>query len=298
MKKRTGIISVACALALMLSACGNGTSQNQEVSENSVETDDKNIADNAGEDTDMNIVITVGDQKVTAVMEDSETTRQFMDMLPMTVQMSRYADREYYAALETQLSENGEAIEDFSEGDITYFTSGGSLAIFFNKDSSSQSDLIRMGRITSGLDVLMDAGDTEEFLIERAASDTEESQTSESVADSSDEEQIMALYERMQQAMVDKDVDTLREIMGADTTVRHITGRTQTMDEWLSDIENEEMKYYSIDITEPQITVDGDNATMTCSNVIDARIYGSRGTWTLSGGGEFEKADGEWRMVH
>jgi len=114
----------------------------------------------------------------------------------------------------------------------------------------------------------------------------------------SDEEQILAVYERMQQAMVDKDTDTLREMMGADTTVRHITGRTQTMDEWLSDVENEEMKYYSIEVTEPEIVIDGDTATLTCANVIDARIYGSRGTWTLSGGAAFEKTDGEWVMAH
>lgn len=114
----------------------------------------------------------------------------------------------------------------------------------------------------------------------------------------SDEEQILAVYERMQQAMVDKDTDTLREMMGADTTVRHITGRTQTMDEWLSDVENEEMKYYSIEVTEPEIVIDGDTATLTCSNVIDARIYGSRGTWTLSGGAAFEKINGEWVMAY
>lgn len=114
----------------------------------------------------------------------------------------------------------------------------------------------------------------------------------------SDEEQILAVYERMQQAMVDKDTDTLREMMGADTTVRHISGRTQTMDEWLSDVENEEMKYYSIKVTDPKIIIDGNTATLTCSNVIDARIYGSRGTWTLSGGAAFEKIDGEWVMAH
>ncbi len=113
-----------------------------------------------------------------------------------------------------------------------------------------------------------------------------------------DEEMILAEYQRFQQAMVDKDTDTLREMMGADTVVRHITGRTQTMDEWLSDVENEEMKYYNIEIKNPVISIDGDTATLSCSNVIEARIYGSHGTWTLSGGADFEKVDGEWKMSH
>ena len=133
---------------------------------------------------------------------------------------------------------------------------------------------------------------------ETESTETEAEQSGGDEAMASDEEQILAVYERMQQAMVDKDIDTLREMMGADTTVRHITGRTQTMDEWLSDVENEEMKHYSIEVTDPEIVIDGNTATLTCSNVIDARIYGSRGTWTLSGGAAFEKVDGEWIMAH
>jgi hypothetical protein len=119
-----------------------------------------------------------------------------------------------------------------------------------------------------------------------------------STSSNTDEKQILAVYERMQQAMVDKDIDTLREMMGANTTVRHITGRTQTMDEWLSDVKNEKMKYYSIKVTKPKIVIKGDTATLTCSNVIDARIYGSRGTWTLSGGANFEKINSKWLMAH
>ena len=136
--------------------------------------------------------------------------------------------------------------------------------------------------------------------VESTVISTEDTSTSQndSVAGSSDEEQILAVYERMQQAMIDKDVDTLREIMGADTTVRHITGRTQTMDEWLADVSSGEMEYYSIDVTNPEIVINGDTAALTCSNVIEARIYGSHGTWTLSGGANFEKIDGKWAMAH
>ena len=112
-----------------------------------------------------------------------------------------------------------------------------------------------------------------------------------------DEEQILAVYRQMHQAMIDKDTEALREIMGADSTVTHISGRTQTMDEWLADIENEDMKYYNIEITDLDIQVDGDRATLRCSNVIEARIYGAHGTWTLPGSAEFEKVDGQWIRV-
>ena len=113
-----------------------------------------------------------------------------------------------------------------------------------------------------------------------------------------DKKKIIDIYKRLQQAMIDKDTDTLREMIGADTIVRHITGRTQTMDEWLLDIENEEMKYYSIELKDTKVVINGDKASLTCSNVIDTRIYRARGVWTLPGGAEFEKKDGEWVMVH
>ena len=106
------------------------------------------------------------------------------------------------------------------------------------------------------------------------------------------EEEILAVYQKMQDAMVNKDTEYLRSVMGSE--VRHITGRTQTIDEWLQDVEDENMKYYRIDVTDPVITVDGDTAVLSCTNVIEARIYGSYGTWSLPGGAHFEKIDGEW----
>lgn len=83
----------------------------------------------------------------------------------MTLSMSRYGDREYYAAIE-ELPENGEHIEDFENGDLTYYTTGRSLAIFFgNAENSNQDGLIRIGRITSDLNLFDAIGDTSEVTI-------------------------------------------------------------------------------------------------------------------------------------
>ena len=107
------------------------------------------INDNDKSNTE--IEMTFGNVVINAVMDNSETTSAFLESLPITLEMNRYADREYYAAI-PELPENGEAIPDFENGDITYYTSGRSLAIFFgNADKSSQGDLIRMGKITSDL---------------------------------------------------------------------------------------------------------------------------------------------------
>lgn len=80
------------------------------------------------------------------MMDNSETTKAFLELLTLTLSMNRYGDREYYAPV-SELPENGEDIPDFENGDITYFVSGKSLAIFFgNEGNSSQGGLIRMGK--------------------------------------------------------------------------------------------------------------------------------------------------------
>ncbi len=103
-----------------------------------------------------------------------------------------------------------------------------------------------------------------------------------------DQQQILTLYNTLQEAVVEKDLDTI---------VRHIDGHTQTMDEWLALVEDETRKHYSIDVTRPKISINKNHAKLECRSVIDARIYGSRGTWTLPGSANFEKTDGIWRMM-
>ena len=114
------------------------------------------------------IRMTAGDTAITATLDNSETTQAFLSTLPRTLTMNHYGGREYYGRMEA-LPENGEAIADFENGDVTFYPAGPSFAIFFaGADSSSQSGLIRMGRITSDLSAFDALGDTVEMLIEIA----------------------------------------------------------------------------------------------------------------------------------
>ena len=100
------------------------------------------------------ITMTVGDTVITAELSDSQTTRDFLALLPRTVTLSRYGDREYYGNPGGTLSTEGEVIPDFENGDVTFYPPSGNLAIFFgNEDTSNQSNLIRMGKITSDFSV-------------------------------------------------------------------------------------------------------------------------------------------------
>lgn len=96
------------------------------------------------------------------------------------------------------------------------------------------------------------------------------------------EQEIVAFLDRWQRAMTDKDVATLGSLMADDVVLVHITGQTQTKQEWLDEIAAETMRYYDIERENLTIEVDGDHAIARYVSVIDARIWGTRGTWRLN----------------
>ena len=98
-----------------------------------------------------------------------------------------------------------------------------------------------------------------------------------------DKEKLKEVYNMRLEAMVEQDVNTLSYLMDDDLILRHITGKTQTKKEWLDDVATGNMFYINIENTKIDINIDGDRATIDHTNIIEARIYGSHGTWTLSG---------------
>ena len=110
----------------------------------------------------------------------------------------------------------------------------------------------------------------------------------------SDEQALKEVYTRRLQAMVEQDTSTLASLMDDNLILRHITGATQTKQEWLDDIAAGNMYYININNTKLNVTINGNRAEIEHTNIIEARIYGSRGTWTLSGTSYYEKRDGKW----
>lgn len=96
------------------------------------------------------------------------------------------------------------------------------------------------------------------------------------------EQEIVDFLDRWQRAMTDKDVETLGSLMADDAVLVHITGQTQTKQEWLDEIAAETMRYYNIERENLTIEVDGDRAIARYISVIDARIWGAHGTWRLN----------------
>lgn len=114
-----------------------------------------------------------------------------------------------------------------------------------------------------------------------------------------DEEVITALYRQENQAMVNKDVVTLNQILDPTMTLCHMTGYVQPKMEWIDQIQNGEMIYYSsIEEHIKNVQVDGDRANLIGQNQVKASVWGSSAsTWPLQMKVKFAKKDGQWIII-
>lgn len=102
----------------------------------------------------MKIRITLEDTVITATLADSQTARDFMSLLPLTLTLEDYAGTEKISYLPQKLStEDAPAGSNPSVGDITYYAPWGNLAIFY-KDFGYASGLVILGKIDGGIEAL------------------------------------------------------------------------------------------------------------------------------------------------
>lgn len=114
------------------------------------------------------------------------------------------------------------------------------------------------------------------------------------------DEQLSVLYAQARycQAMTDADIDTMRELVSEDMTYTHMSGMTQTREEYFADIADGSLRYFTIGMDSPKVEVSGDTASVTYTSVLNANAYGARGTYRMKGTHHYEKRDGGWIAVN
>lgn len=113
-----------------------------------------------------------------------------------------------------------------------------------------------------------------------------------------DKEQIVNLYRQMYQTMIAKDIAALDTILADGSVLVHMTGTRQPKKQYLHEIENGTLNYYSVEDDEISITVDGMTAEMTGRSRVNAAVYGGgRHTWRLQMKSKLTKTDGRWQFV-
>lgn len=105
---------------------------------------------------------------------------------------------------------------------------------------------------------------------------------------------VLNRYKEMQQAMVDKDEDVLKEVIKDGTTFTHMSGKTQTKEEYIADIISKRLDYKSYTIEHPEVTIEGNKAILKARVSLTANAYGAYGTYPFNVTAYFEKINGKW----
>ena len=115
----------------------------------------------------MKIKVTVGQRALTATLLDSETSRAFVSMLPLVLNMKDYAGTEKVGDLPNKLpTTSAPAGYDPSIGDITYYAPWGNLAVFY-RDFGYAQGLVKLGRFDQEIDLLVEMKGEFEAIVER-----------------------------------------------------------------------------------------------------------------------------------
>jgi hypothetical protein len=102
----------------------------------------------------MRIRLRVEDTIITATLIDSETTRDFVSLLPLSLTLEDYAGTEKISNLPRRLSTEGAPSgSDPSVGDVAYYAPWGNLAVFY-RDFGYSNGLVILGRLDSGIEAL------------------------------------------------------------------------------------------------------------------------------------------------
>ena len=112
-----------------------------------------------------------------------------------------------------------------------------------------------------------------------------------------DQEEVLERFIEFQYAMIKKNFEKLNELLDDNYTLRHMSGKIQTKDEYIDEIMDGTLNYYKSIIHNPNIIIkEKDKAILKADVTLDAKVYGMKGTWTLHSEQTMEKINGKWYL--
>jgi hypothetical protein len=109
----------------------------------------------------------MGDQTVTATLNNSEAARDLVAMLPLSIHMRDHLRREKTGRIPGPLSEHTEGSRTYESGDLGYWRPGGDFVIFYRHDGLTipSPGIVLLGKVDSGAD-LFDVPGTVDVTVE------------------------------------------------------------------------------------------------------------------------------------
>ena len=112
------------------------------------------------------------------------------------------------------------------------------------------------------------------------------------------EKQITALYERMYDAMIAKDVAALQDILDERFVLVHMTGLRQSREAFLRSVADGTLNYYEAIHHDMPVEITGDTAVISGQSFVEAAVFGGgRHRWRLQQRITLKRKGDVWRMV-
>ena len=106
----------------------------------------------------MRIRMSIEGTPLTATLDDNVASRDFASLLPLALTLTDYAATEKISDLPRRLSTEGTPPgSEPAVGTLAYYAPWGNLPLFY-RDAGYANGLVRLGTITSGMDVLKQPG--------------------------------------------------------------------------------------------------------------------------------------------
>lgn len=101
------------------------------------------------------IRIRMGDQSVTATLNNSEAARDLVAILPVSIQMRDHLRREKTGRIPKPLSERTQGSPTYEKGDLGYWRPGGNFVIFYRHDGLTipSPGIVLLGKLDAGAEV-------------------------------------------------------------------------------------------------------------------------------------------------
>ena len=116
---REMITVIGCCITTLVSA--TGCNDDFKITNKSIEI--KETYNDKEENAVNTIKVIVGDKTFNATLYDNETTKEFIDMLPITINMEELNNNEKYYYLENSIKTNSYCPKNIEAGDIMLYGS-------------------------------------------------------------------------------------------------------------------------------------------------------------------------------
>ena len=112
------------------------------------------------------------------------------------------------------------------------------------------------------------------------------------------EAEAKAFLDQWNAAMVASDTASLDAMMDDDIVLHHMSGATQSKREWLTDVARGTFRYHKVEKRRVKVTSQDDGTLLiSFTSTITATVWGSRGTWTLSGSMRLARRNDRWIRI-